>query len=86
MTKVQDDLQYLRAAATKGFSEEGCPTSVDLETLDMVITRTEQGMQAVAEKVLHSTDDHITTLPAVARRSKDLNTKPDLCKPTKHRY
>lgn len=70
--KVQDDLQYLRDAAAKGFA--GDVGSVDLQTLDVVITRTEQGVQAVAEKILHSAQNHITTLPAVARK-KETNGK-----------
>lgn len=79
---MQDDLQYLRAAAAKGFADEG-ERSADLKTLDMVISRTEQGIQAVAEKVLQSTHDHIDTLPAVARRANSKDVKSDLQK--KHR-
>ena len=81
--KVQDDLQYLRDAATKGFASD--VGSIDLETLDEVITRTEQGVQAVAEKVLHSSQNHITTLPAVARK-KETNGKAesDLQTHTRH--
>lgn len=72
---MQDDLEYLRAAAAKGFTEPGeGDAAVDLEMLKMVLARTEQGMQTVAEKVLHSRYDSITTLPAVARK---VHTKED---------
>lgn len=75
-------MQYLRAAAIRGLVDSGAgegDASVDMEALDMVIARTEQGMQAVAEKVLQSTHDHITTLPAVARRehAKQVSMKAD---------
>ena len=39
----------------------------------MVLNRTEQGVQVVAEKVLQSTQDRIATLPAVARRATSSN-------------
>lgn len=85
--EVQDDLQYLRAATTRGFTESD--RDVDLRALDMVLNRTEQGIQAVAEKVLQSTHDHITTLPAVARtgNATDEDVKSDThVKFKKHRY
>jgi len=69
--QVQDDLQYLRTATTRGLADSSGGEGhrpVDLETLDMVIARTEEGMKAVAEKVLNSAHDDIVTLPAVARR------------------
>ena len=83
--KVQDDLQYLRAAANAGES------SVDVKTLDMVLNRTEQGIQAIAERVVHSTHDQITTLPTVAQRghSKDtssINSHPHPRDHKKHRF
>ena len=68
LLKVQDDLQYLRAAANAGES------SVDVKTLDMVLNRTEQGIQAIAERVVHSTHDQITSLPAVAPRGRSKDT------------
>ena len=87
---MQDDLEYLHAAATKGFAEAGDGTTpMDLETVKMVLARTEQGMQTVAEKVLHSRYDSIITLPAVARKihAKEDNSQSEA--PTKligHRY
>lgn len=75
--KVQDDLQYLRAAANRGFVADDGDKSTDMKTVDMVIARTELGIQAVAERVLQSTHDHISTLPAVARKgkSKDIHIR-----------
>ena len=81
--KVQDDLQYLRAAANRGFAADDSDKSTDLKTVDMVIARTEQGIQAVAERVLQSTHDHISTLPAVARKGK---TKDMHIRHKKHRW
>lgn len=78
-------MQYLRAAATRGFAETGeGDTSVDLETVKMVLARTEQGMHTVAEKVLHSTHDNITTLPAVARKT-NIQSETHTSS-TRHRY
>lgn len=34
----------------------------------MAISRTERGVQAVAERVLASSNNHVVTLPAVSRR------------------
>jgi hypothetical protein len=50
----------------------------------MVIARTEQGIQAVAERVLQSTHDHISTLPAVAPRGSAKEKV--LIRRRKHRY
>lgn len=77
-------MQYLRAAATRGFADG--ERSTNLKTLDMVITRTEEGLQAVAEKVLQSTHDHIGTLPAVARTGNFRDVKSDPHRYKKHRY
>ena len=68
---MQDDLEYL-CDATRGQD-----TTVDAETLDIILTRTQHGMQAVAEKVLQKTQDKIDTLPAIARRNTQ-NVKSDL--------
>lgn len=65
---MQDDLDYLRDA-TRGRAGEG-DAGMDADTLNMVIARTQQGMQTVAERVLQTTQDKIATLPAIARRSK----------------
>lgn len=70
---MQDDLEYLRDAT------RGHDAAVDAETLDMILVRTQQGMQAVAEKMLQQTQDKIATLPAIARRNiQQQNTDPDL--------
>ncbi len=60
---MQDDLEYLREAT------RGEATAADAETLDMILTRTQQGMQAVAERVLQTTQDRITTLPVISRKN-----------------
>ena len=88
VSQVQDDLQYLQAAANRGvFAEQADgEATVDLDTLKMVLARTEKGMQTVAEKVLHSTQDNISTLPAVARKAAADNIQTDAhTKPLQHR-
>ena len=80
--QVQDDLEYLRAAARggRGGESEAGLDGVDAETLEMILARTQQGMQAVAEQVLQTTQDKITTLPAVARKENAESAKPSVQK------
>lgn len=84
LMQVQDDLQYLYAAAL-GLSGPG----VDLETLNklkMVLGRTEKGMQTVAEKVLHSANDNVMTLPTVARKADTEEDSIQKYPKPRHRY
>ena len=60
---MQDDIQCLRAAVARAGEGE-----LDLQTLDLAIARTERGVQAAAEKVVHAGHSTVETLPAVTQQ------------------
>lgn len=43
---------------------------IDPQSLDIVIARTERGVQTVAEQVVHSNNSQVVTLPAVTGRRR----------------
>ena len=68
--QVQDDLRSLRTAALREVGESGRAGEVDAQALDSLLTRTEQTMQLLAEKVMDSSQNEVATLPAVAHTSR----------------
>ena len=61
-------MQYLRAAFAR--SSNG---HIDSKAVEQALSRTEQGLQVACEKVEHSSNNNVVTLPSVKR---DSPTKP----------
>lgn len=43
---------------------------IDPQSLELVLARTERGVQTVAERVVHSNNSQVVTLPAVTGRRR----------------